>query len=89
MSRYMFMVILLGVRDYDFYFQCMPDVTGKLDFTSYQKCSATIRMHSDGMLGDIFDEYLQMCESTCHGSMYRFCRAVNGVWQTVLESPNY
>ncbi|XP_071680111.1 uncharacterized protein [Lolium perenne] len=88
MSRDLFMVILWDVRDNDAYFHCKPDATGKLGFTSYQKCSTTIRMHFYGMFGDIFDEYLQMCESTCHESMYRFCRAVNGVWRTVLESPN-
>ncbi|XP_071684992.1 uncharacterized protein [Lolium perenne] len=64
MSRGLFMVILWGVRDYDSYFQCRPDATGALGFTSYQKCSAAIRMLSYGMVADIFDEYLRMGEST-------------------------
>ncbi|KAK1631439.1 hypothetical protein QYE76_005754 [Lolium multiflorum] len=76
MSRDLFMVILRGVRDYDPYFQCRPDATGALGFTSYQKCSAAIRMLPCGMTADIFDEYLRMSESTCLESMYRFCRAV-------------
>ncbi|KAK1670500.1 hypothetical protein QYE76_058659 [Lolium multiflorum] len=76
MSRELFLVILRGIRNYDPYFQCRPDATGALGFTSYQKCSAAIRMLSYGMTADIFDEYLQMGESTCLEAMYRFCRAV-------------
>ncbi|KAK1649259.1 hypothetical protein QYE76_067064 [Lolium multiflorum] len=76
MSTDLFMVILRGVRNYDPYFQCRPDATGALDFTSYQKCSAAIRMLSYGMAVDIFDEYLRMGENTCIESIYRFCRAV-------------
>ncbi|KAK1612505.1 hypothetical protein QYE76_036178 [Lolium multiflorum] len=80
MSRELFLVILRGVRDYDPYFQCRPDATGALGFTSYQKCFAAICMLSYGMAADIFDEYLRMGESTCLESMYRFCRAVIAVF---------
>ncbi|XP_071683696.1 uncharacterized protein [Lolium perenne] len=80
MSRELFLVILRGVRDYDPYFQCMPDATCALGFTSYQKCPAAIRMLSYGMAADIFDEYLRMCETTCLESMYRFCRVVIAVF---------
>ncbi|KAK1693600.1 hypothetical protein QYE76_010297 [Lolium multiflorum] len=45
MSRDLFMVILRGVRNYDPYFQSRPDAIGALGFTSYQKCSATIRCY--------------------------------------------
>ena len=34
MSRDLFMVILRGVRNYNPYFQCRPDATGALGFTS-------------------------------------------------------
>jgi hypothetical protein len=71
-SRDLFLIILRGVRDYEPYFRCRPDATGKLGFTSHQKCSKAIHMLSYGMCGDIFDEYLQMSESTCHEAMYRF-----------------
>jgi hypothetical protein len=80
MSRDLFLVILWGVRNYKPYFQCRPDATGALGFTSYQKCSAAIRMLSYGMPTDIFDEYLRMGESTCLEAMYRFCRAVIAVF---------
>lgn len=80
MSRDLFLVILRGVRNYDPYFQCRRDATGALGFTSYQKCSAAIRMLSYGMPADIFDDYLRMGESTCLEAMYRFCRAVIAVF---------
>ncbi|XP_071677538.1 uncharacterized protein [Lolium perenne] len=76
MSRDLFMVILRGVRDYDPYFQCIPDATGALGFTSYQKCSVAIRMPSYGIVAEIFVEYHRMGERTCLESMYRFCQAV-------------
>jgi hypothetical protein len=41
-----------------------------------------------GVAGDLIDEYLQMSESTCLESMYKFCRAVIAVFGTVyIESP--
>ncbi|KAK1664178.1 hypothetical protein QYE76_052337 [Lolium multiflorum] len=80
MSRDLFLVILRGVRNYDPYFQCRPDATGAIGFTSYQKCSPSIRMLSYGMVADIFDEYLRMGESTCLEAMYMVCRAVIAVF---------
>jgi hypothetical protein len=64
------------VLDYDPYIRCRPDAIGKLDFTSYQKCFAAIRMLEYGVSGDLLDEYLQMSETTCLEEMYRLCRAV-------------
>jgi hypothetical protein len=38
--------------------------------------------------GDLIDEYLQMSDSTCLESMYKFCRAVITVFSTVyLREP--
>jgi hypothetical protein len=58
MSRKLFSTILNGVRAHDDYFTARPDATGKLGFTSYQKCSAAIRMLAYGVAGDLIDEYL-------------------------------
>jgi hypothetical protein len=65
MSRKLFLRILNEVRAHNNYFTARPDATGKLGFTSYQKCSATIRMLAYGVAGDLIDEYLRMSESTC------------------------
>jgi hypothetical protein len=42
MSRKLFGQIIEGVRLHDPYFRCKPAATGKLGFSSYQKCSAAI-----------------------------------------------
>jgi len=76
MSRKVFLRIKHGVKTYDDYFQLKRDATGKLGFTSYQKCTAAVRMLAYGVAGDLANEYLRMGESTCLESMYRFCRAV-------------
>jgi hypothetical protein len=88
MSRKSLLTILRGVRADDNYFIARPDATGKLGFTSYQKCSIAIRMLAYGLAGDLIDEYFQMSESTCLESMYKFCRAVIAVFGIVyLREP--
>jgi hypothetical protein len=49
MSRELFLVILDGVKDYDDYFEAKYDCTGKIGFTSYQKCSAAVRQLAYGV----------------------------------------
>jgi hypothetical protein len=88
MSRKLFLTILNRVRAHDDYFIAMTDATGKLGFTSYQKCSAAIHMLAHGIAGDLIDEYLRMSETTCLESMYKFCKAVIAVSGTVyLREP--
>jgi hypothetical protein len=87
-SRKLFMTILNRVRAYVDYFTSKPDATSKLGFTSYQKCSAIIRMLAYGVVGDLVDEYLRMSETICLESMYKFCKAVIAVFGTIyLREP--
>jgi hypothetical protein len=72
MSRKLFGQIIEGVRLHDPSFRCKLDVTGKLGFSSYQKCSAAIRMLAYGVASDLVDEYMRMSESTCIEAMYNF-----------------
>jgi hypothetical protein len=65
------------------YFTARLDATGKLGFTFYQKSSAAIHMLVYEVAGDLIDEYLQMSESTCLESMYKFCKVVIAVFGTV------
>jgi hypothetical protein len=53
MSRKLFMDILHGVKTYDDYFSAKLDCTGKIGFSSYQKCSAAIRQLAYGVPGDL------------------------------------
>jgi hypothetical protein len=81
-------MILNGVRAHDDYITTRPNATGKLDFISYQKCSTAIRMLAYGVANDLMDEYLQMSESTCLESIYKFRKVVIAVFGTVyLREP--
>ncbi|XP_073358221.1 uncharacterized protein [Aegilops tauschii subsp. strangulata] len=84
MARHVFNRIREGVVAHDPYFECKTDALGKLGFSSYQKCTAAIRMLAYGIPGDLVDEYVRMSETTCLMSMYKFC-------QTVIEvfGPEY
>jgi hypothetical protein len=89
MSRELFLIILNGVIDYDDYFEAKYDCTGKIGFSSYQKCSAAVRHLAYGVSGDLIDDYMRMSESTCHEAMYRFCEDVIAVFgKYYLREPN-
>ena len=68
------------MTEHDDYFKLKYDCTGKLGFSSYQKCTSAIHMLAYGVPGDLVDEYVRMSESTCLEALYRFCRAVVAVF---------
>jgi hypothetical protein len=89
MSRELFLVIIKGVRDYDDYFEAKYDYTGKIGFSSYQKCPTAIRQLAYALPGDLIDDYMRMGESTCHKGMYQFCVDVTVVFDKYyLGEPN-
>ncbi|KAK1614906.1 hypothetical protein QYE76_020423 [Lolium multiflorum] len=89
MSRPLFRRIMDGVKIYDDYFCAKVDAIGKVGLSSYQKCTAAIRMLAYGVAGDFVDEYTRMSESTGLEAMYRFCRAVIGSFgEQYLRQPN-
>ncbi|KAK1611487.1 hypothetical protein QYE76_035160 [Lolium multiflorum] len=89
MSRPLFCRIMDGVKLYDDYFCAKVDAIGKVGLSSYQKCTAAIRMLAYGVAGDFVDEYTRMSESTGLEAMYRFCRAVIGSFgEQYLRQPN-
>ena len=76
MSRKLFLGIVNSIREFDSYFKCKKDCTGKLGFTSIQKCTTAMRMLAHGAPGDSLDDYGHMAESTTIECFYKFCRAV-------------
>ena len=87
MRRSLFNRIRLGVMHFDDYFISKPDAVGMYGFSSYQKCTAAIRMLAYGVAGDLVDEYVRMSESTCLEAMYKFCRAVMQVFGPAYLRP--
>jgi hypothetical protein len=72
MSRKLFRKIIEGVELDGPYFKCKLDATGKLGFSSYEKCLLAIRSLAYGVARDIVDEYMRMSESTCMEATYNF-----------------
>ena len=54
----------LPIPSYFSYFHQGRDVTGKLGFNVYQKCSLAIRQLAYDCTADAFDEYLHMGQQT-------------------------
>ena len=75
-----------SIREFDNYFKCKMDCTGKLGFTSIQKCTTAMRMLAYGAPGDSLDDYGRMAETTSIECFYKFCRAVFGLQH--LRIPN-
>jgi hypothetical protein len=53
MARHVFIRTREGVVAYNNYFECKEDALGKVGFSSYQKCTATIQMLAYGVPGDL------------------------------------
>nr|XP_051229304.1 uncharacterized protein LOC127347120 [Lolium perenne] len=80
MSRPLFNWIMDVVKVYDDYFIAKHDAVGKVDLSSYHKCTTDIRMLAYGVAGDYIDEYIRMSESSSLEAMYMFCRVVIDVF---------
>ena len=89
MSRKLFLRIVNSTRVFDHYFKCKKDCTGKLGFTSIQKCTTAMRMLAYGAPGDIHEDYGRKGESTTIECLYKFSRAMVAVFgPQYLRSPN-
>ncbi|XP_020179285.1 uncharacterized protein [Aegilops tauschii subsp. strangulata] len=69
-----------GIWSFDEYFILKKDAMGRIGFSSYQKCTAALRMLAYGTTVDLWDEYLRMSERTCEYAMVRFATVVVSVF---------
>ena len=83
MCKRLFNRIWEGVTEYDDYFKCKYDCTGKVGFSSYQKCTTAIRMLAYGVPGDLVDEYVRYLSG---GIVHTLSSCGSGVWSRVLAA---
>lgn len=72
MSRALFLRIMHKVMAYDDYFVQKRDALGVEDLSSYQKCTAALRMFAYGTTVDATDQYCRLGESTTMQCLKRF-----------------
>ncbi|XP_042012235.1 uncharacterized protein LOC121760663 [Salvia splendens] len=58
-------------------FNLRYDATGRPGLSTYQKCTVTIRQ----LAADMFDEYLQMGETTALQTLRQFCRGIKDIFK--------
>jgi hypothetical protein len=78
MKKELFMKIVIGMREYNDYFQCKPNCTGQYGFSLV--CTAVLRCIAYGAHCDTNEDYLRMAVTTCFETVSRFCRAVMPVF---------
>ena len=71
------------------YFVERFDATGRQSFTILQKCTSAIRQLAYGTAADMFDEYLQMSESSSINCLDHFCKCIIDLYRNeYLRKPN-
>ncbi|XP_047938227.1 uncharacterized protein LOC125185687 [Salvia hispanica] len=62
-------------------FTLRSDATGRPGLSTYQKCTAAIRQLAYAGLADMFDEYLQMGETTALKTLRQFCKGIKELFK--------
>ncbi|KAL6516324.1 hypothetical protein OROGR_019629 [Orobanche gracilis] len=89
MHRDLFIKIKDAVEAHDFYFVQKRNAAKKLGLSSHQKVAAALRILGYGVTGDLFDEYIQIAESTATEAMKRFVKAIISIFgEEYLRRPN-
>ncbi|KAL1567286.1 hypothetical protein AAHA92_02779 [Salvia divinorum] len=76
MSKTLFLHIVNTLAAREEFFQERPDAIDRQGLTTLQKCTSAIRQLATGQTSDIFDEYLNVAETTGHECLKKFCRGV-------------
>ncbi|MFS7991708.1 putative harbinger transposase-derived protein [Helianthus anomalus] len=76
MSRNLFLRISRYLEEKYVYFQQKPDVTGQLEFSTWQKVTAALRQLAYGNSSDIMDDYLKMSARVARESLHNFCSCI-------------
>jgi hypothetical protein len=76
MRKHLFLHIVQTLSDWSPVFQQRRDAFGKLGFSLLLKCTAALRMLAYGTCADMFDENLQIAETTVIESLENFCKGI-------------
>ena len=76
MKKHLFHRIVQTLGDWSPVFQQRTDAFGKVGFSPLLKCTAALRMLAYGTCADMFDENLQIAESTLIETLENFCKGI-------------
>ena len=76
MKKHLFHRIVQTLDDWSPVFQQRTDAFGKVGFSPLLKCTAALRMLAYGTCADMFDENLQIAESTLIETLENFCKGI-------------
>ncbi|XP_047942715.1 uncharacterized protein LOC125189484 [Salvia hispanica] len=62
-------------------FTLRHDATGRPGLSTYQKCTVAIRQLAFAGPADMFDEYLQMGETTALKTLRQFCKSIKAIFK--------
>ncbi|XP_047949319.1 uncharacterized protein LOC125195176 [Salvia hispanica] len=80
MSRPLFTHIATTLADRYGCFNLRSDCTGRIGLSTFQKCTSAIRQLAYAGPADMFDEYLQMGETTSLEVLRQFCKGMREVF---------
>ncbi|XP_047961995.1 uncharacterized protein LOC125206816 [Salvia hispanica] len=80
MSRPLFTHIATTLADRFECFTLRSDCTGRIGLSTLQKCTSAIRQLAYAGPADMFDEYLQMGETTSLNVLRQFCKGIREVF---------
>ncbi|XP_047979372.1 uncharacterized protein LOC125221293 [Salvia hispanica] len=80
MSRPLFTHIATTLADRYGCFNLRSDCTGRIGLSTFQKCTSATRQLAYAVPADMFDEYLQMGETTSLEVLRQFCKGMREVF---------
>ncbi|XP_047966055.1 uncharacterized protein LOC125210557 [Salvia hispanica] len=89
MSQQLFIRIATTLAQRYSCYTLRSDASGRLGLSTYQKCTAAIRQLAYAGPADMFDEYLQLGETTGLTTLRQFCNGIQDIFgPEYLRKPN-
>lgn len=89
MSKKMFLKISEDLKNFDPFFKLRYDAARQRGLSTYQKCTAALRMLAYGNAADSVDEYIKVGETTSLEILKKFCQGIISLYENrYLRSPD-